>query len=221
MASKAGVVLVLASLLGGVSAAAAVRVVGDWPRDLEARWQELSFEGNTVYRAAREGRASVIAVAEASASALYRDVEIDLTRTPYLQWSWRIDQLPALKASETAKPGDDFGARVYVVRAGLFGQLTASALNYVWSQQQRPGSHWRNPFTERAVMWSVQRGPQRQGEWVTHTRDLRADWRAAFGEEVERIDGIAIMTDADNSSSRAAARYGRIRFCATRDCTAD
>jgi hypothetical protein len=61
-------------------------------------------------------------------------------------------------------------------------------------------------------MRAVASGPARTGEWTTHRRDVRADWRAAFEESIERIDGIAIMTDADDTGSRARARYGTIRF---------
>ncbi|MDX1610367.1 MAG: DUF3047 domain-containing protein [Halofilum sp. (in: g-proteobacteria)] len=202
----------------GPAAAAEVRVVGDWPGDLDGPWQRRDFAGVTRYSAAEGERPAVHAVAEASASALYRELEVDVTQTPWLQWSWRVDRLPAIAAPETAKAGDDYGARVYVVREGFFGKLSANALNYVWSQQQPVGSRWPNAFTGRATMWSVQQGADTTGEWITHTRDVRADWRTAFGGELERIHGVAIMTDADNSDSRAEARYGRIRFCATRDC---
>lgn len=197
---------------------AETRVVGDWPGDLDGPWQRRDFEGRTRYSAGEGEPPHVAAVAEGSASALYREIEVDLTETPWLQWSWRIEQLPDIDASETEKPGDDYGARVYVVREGFFGKLSANALDYVWSQRQPVDSRWPNAFTGRAIMWSVERGPARVGKWVTHTRNVRADWQAAFGDDIERIHGIAIMTDADNSASRAAARYGTIRFCATPEC---
>lgn len=197
---------------------AETRVVGDWPGDLDGPWQRRDFEGRTRYSAGEGEPPHVVAAADDGASALYREIEIDLTETPWLQWSWRMEQLPAIDAPETEKAGDDYGARVYVVREGFFGKLSANALNYVWSQRQPVDSRWPNAFTGRAVMWSVERGPDRAGEWVTHTRNVRADWRAAFGGDIERIHGVAIMTDADNSGSRAEARYGTIRFCAAPAC---
>ncbi len=215
--------IVFVSLLGGcvaatASLAAQYRVVGDWPGDLDGPWQQHEFEGRTDYSVEAGDVRHVRAVAAGSASALYRDIEIDLNATPYLQWSWQVEHLPAVDAVETKKRGDDYGARIYVVREGLFGKLTAEALNYVWSQRQPTGSHWPNAFTDRTVMWSVERGDEHLGEWMSYTRDVRADWREAFGENIERLDGVAIMTDADNSGSRAEARYGTIRFCATADC---
>lgn len=210
--------LILLLAAAGTVMAKETRVVGDWPADLDGPWQRRDFEGNTRYSAGDGNPPHVLAVAEGGASALFREIEIDLTETPWLQWSWRVDRLPDIDASETGKSGDDYGARVYVVREGFFGKLSANALNYVWSQRQPVDSRWPNAFTGRAVMWSVERDSNRVGEWVTYTRNVRDDWRAAFGDDIERIHGVAIMTDADNSASRAEARYGTIRFCATPEC---
>lgn len=205
-------------LLTVVAAAAAEpRIVAEW-HDLDDSWQRRDFEGRTHYSPGDGEQPHVTARTEGGASALYREIEIDLTETPWLQWSWRAERLPAVDAPETEKAGDDYGARVYVVREGLFGKLSANALNYVWSRHQPVGDTWPNAYTGRAVMWSVEQGSARLGEWVSHVRNVRTDWQAAFGDDIERIDGIAIMTDADDSASRAEARYGTIRFCSTPAC---
>lgn len=223
MSKGSATVAVVVLALGGIGVVAgdAVRLVADWPGDLGGAWQRRDFVAATRYGPADAERPAIAARADASASALYREIEVDLTQTPWLQWSWRVERLPAIGAPETDKAGDDYGARVYVVREGFFGKWSANALNYVWSQRQPVGSTWPNAYTGRAMMWSVERGDARTGEWLTYTRDVRADWRAAFGEEVSRIHGVALMTDADDSASRAAALYGSIRFCATPDCGGD
>lgn len=184
------------------------------PREI-IEWQRRDFADGTRYRLVHaEERSFVRARADDGATALYHAVEIDLTETPWLEWSWRVDRLPSGTASERSKAGDDYGARIYVVQEGLFGRLTANALNYVWGRRRPVGSRWPNAFTERAMMFAVASGRERLGEWVTHRRNVRADWQAAFGEKPERIHGIAIMTDSDNTDTRAAARYGTIRFTA-------
>jgi len=199
-------------------ARAEVRVVAAWPDDLDGPWRQRAFAGETGYRAAGDDPGTLVARAEGTASALYREIEIDLRETPYLQWSWRVDRLPAITAPETEKAGDDYGARIYVVKEGFFGKLSARALNYVWSRRMPQGDRWTSAFTGSAILWSVQSGTERTGEWITHTRDVRADWQAAFGERIATLDGVALMTDADNSASRAAARYGSIRFCSDPAC---
>lgn len=179
-----------------------------------ADWPEREFAGDVTYRLVEGDRPAVEAVATDGATALYREIEIDVSETPWLEWSWRVEELPQGDASEREKAGDDYGARIYVVQEGLFGKLSARALNYVWSRELEPGTRWPNAFTGRAHMISVQQGGERLGEWVTYRRDLREDWQAAFDEAPGTIHGVAIMTDSDNTDSRAVARYGRIRFLA-------
>lgn len=194
----------------------------DFPGAEQGPWQMRVFDGRTHYAVAAgagaDGGPALRAVSEASASALYRRIEVDLTRTPYLRWSWRVAELPRGTAPETEKAGDDYAVRVYVVREGLLGRLDARALNYVWSRGQAPGTRWPNAFSGRTIMWAVD-GGRTTGGWTSYTRNLRTDWRAAFGGDIERIHGVALMTDTDNTGSTAAALYGRIRFCATPDCS--
>lgn len=177
-----------------------------------ADWPQREFDGAVTYRLVEDDRPAVEAIAEDGATALYHEIEIDVSETPWLEWSWRVDELPQGEASEREKAGDDYGARIYVVQEGFFGKLSARALNYVWSRELAPGTQWPNAFTGRAQMISVERGDERRGEWVTYRRDLREDWQAAFGEAPGTIHGIAIMTDSDNTDSRSVARYGRIRL---------
>lgn len=177
-----------------------------------AKWAEREFDGDVTYRLVEGNRPAVEAVAEDGATALYHEIEIDVSETPWLEWSWRVDELPQGDASEREKGGDDYGARVYVVEEGFFGKLSARALNYVWSRGLEAGTQWPNAFTGRAQIISVEQGDERRGEWVNYRRDLRADWQAAFDEAPGTIHGVAIMTDSDNTDSRSAARYGHIRF---------
>ena len=44
-------------------------------------------------------------------------------------------------------------------------------------------------------------------QWRTHRRDVAADFRAVFGEEPGRLAAVAVMTDSDNTRSRAKAWY--------------
>lgn len=205
--------LCLAATRGGV------RSIADWRGGIPDEWQSQVFDGKTRYRMIEEGDEPFVqADARDSASCLYREIEIDVERTPWLQWSWRVDELPEIQSSERTKAGDDYAARIYVVRKGWLGSWTAEAVDYVWSRHEPVGARWPNAFTSNAVMWSVDQGRERIGQWVRHTRNMREDWRAAFGEDLGRLDGVAIMTDSDNSDSRARARFGSIRVCARADC---
>jgi len=206
-------VLMLCLAPFAAAAAGAGVTVGDFAASGLDGWKTREFDGSTEWTVVEEdGRRVVRALAEDSASALYREVDIDPAQTPYLQWSWKVSALPSGEASERTKAGDDYGARIYVVREGFFGKLTAQALNFVWSRREPVGAQWPNAFTGRALMEVVDSGTAGVGRWVAHTVDIRRAWREAFGDDVEHIDGVAIMTDTDNTDSTATAFYGDIRF---------
>jgi len=207
-------VLVL-TLAACAAVAAQQNVLGDFGRGLDG-WEERSFVGNTDYRVVRtDGQAAVRAEADGTASALYRRTEIDLAETPFLHWRWRVQGTYGNSIDETAKTGDDYPARIYVVRRGGLAFWRTRALNYVWSSAQPVGSRWPNAYAgDNVQMLAVNAGAAKAGEWVGHVRDVRADWREAFGEEIDSLDGIAIMTDADDAGGSMTAWYADIRFTA-------
>ena len=56
------------------------------------------------------------------------------------------------------------------------------------------------------------RATPRAGQWVGERRDVRADFRALFGEDVRSVDAVAIMTDTDDTGGAATAYYADITF---------
>lgn len=195
-----------------IAQAADARVtVAAFSRDDLDGWVEKRFAGRTDYRLVDDnGKRVLKAQARAAASGLYKRLPIDLEKTPFLHWSWKVTNVLG-PVVETTKAGDDYPARVYVVFSGRFFWQTR-ALNYVWSSNQPEGSMWPNAFTSNARMISVRSGAAHLGQWLTERRDVRADYRRAFGEDVVRADAVAIMTDTDNSGGTASAFYGDIYF---------
>lgn len=178
-----------------------------------ADWQEKSFAGHTRYTPGRlDGRAGLHAESRAAASGLYREIHVDLARTPLLVWDWRVEALPENGPDERTKAGDDFAARVYVVISGGLAFWKTRTLVYVWAAREPVGAHWDNPFTANAKMRVLRSGLHDAHRWVTERRDLGADLRDAFGEDIPAIDAVAIMTDTDNSGLAANAWYGDIRM---------
>ena len=196
--------------------AGAELMVGRFSTGDLAGWKVREFEGRTRYEIADnpDGDGRVLAARSAgAASALYREREIDLTATPILSWRWRVES-PLPVADERIRRGDDFAARVYVVSEG-FGLLGLPlGITYVWANAP-VGEAWPNPFTSRAVMVVVDSGPG--GEWRQHERDVREDFRRYHGKDVKRLDGVAVMTDTDNSGTEGRAWYGDLSFRAARD----
>lgn len=187
--------------------------VGEFSRGLLSGWQSKAFKGRTDYRlVTTEGRTVLAALSAAQASGLYREMSVDLDRTPFLNWSWRIDQTLGT-LDERTKAGDDYPARVYVIVSGGLAFWQTRALNYVWASSARQGERWPNAYAGAAVqMLAVRSGNRDAGQWRYEKRNVRDDLKRVFGEDIRRIDAVALMTDTDNSGGRAAAYYGDISF---------
>lgn len=173
-----------------------------------AGWEGVQFDGETRYSWDGE---CWLAHAKGTASGLVRKQRVDLDNTPYLSWQWQAETVPAWPpVDEQEKAGDDFQARVYVIKKGWLPWQTR-AINYVWSRQYPVGRHWPNPYASQAHMVVVQ-GPGRGHGPQLFSRNIRDDFRRFHNLEVDTIDAVAIMTDGDNTGAEVSACYGLPAF---------
>lgn len=196
-------------LLAEPGTAAEIRILAD--ADLDG-WESKDFAGQTNYDAVTlDGHTVVRAHSKGGASGRFLEKDINLNATPYLNWRWRVENRLTGNA-EREKSGDDYPARLYVVVSGGVFFWRTRAVNYVWSSQQAPGSHWPNAFTSNAQMLAV-RGPDAAlGQWHVEKRNVREDFKKLFGSDITQINAIAFMTDTDNTGQEATAYYGEIFF---------
>lgn len=198
-------------LLSSESSAEVIEVANFQAGDL-AGWEEKEFKGKTDYKIQNlDGLKVLTAKSSSSASGMFREITVDLEKTPYLNWSWKVDNVFE-NINERTKVGDDYPARVYVIVSGGAFFWRTKALNYVWSSNQEVGSSWPNAFTSKAVMMAVQSGPEKVGKWVRQKRNIREDFKRYFGKDIKELDAVAIMTDTDNAGGQATAHYGNIYF---------
>jgi hypothetical protein len=214
--SRQSITLFFLSLMAFNIAQGADRIrIGDFSSGSLQDWQTQSFKGQTQYRLVEEdGRKVVKADSSASASGLFKKQRIDLTKTPFLNWRWRIENGLG-KLNEQVKSGDDYAARVYVVIDGGLAFWRKKALNYVWASSSPKGDIWPNAFAGKHVMMVALRSYEdRTAVWYEEKRNILEDLRKQFGEDISTIDAVAIMTDTDNAGGRATAYYGDIFFSA-------
>jgi hypothetical protein len=211
--------------------------VGDFseaaPTDsIPAGWNEIRFgqnESGTRYNLVRRDSTVVVqAQSENGSSSLIRHPHVDLSEYPILEWRWRVENLPA-RADVTTDTTDDAAARLYVtfdyddlgvidriklalLRRFGYDKAPSRALNYIWATRHGPGDVIESPYTDQIMMMPVRSGSTRVGEWVSERRNVRADYREAYGEAPPPVNGIAIMTDTDNTGGTAKALYGDIVF---------
>ena len=196
-------------------------------------WKPLAFKKvpkPTTYELVADGSAVVVkATSEAAASGLTKEVKIDPSVFPVVHWRWKVENL-LTHSDVTRKSGDDYPARLYITfeydpdkvslgrklkyKAGraLFGDIPIAALNYIWDTKTPVETVVDNAYTEFAKMIVVESGAAKVGLWVEESRNVYQDYKRAFGEDPPAINGVAIMTDTDNTKERAVAYYGDIRF---------
>lgn len=175
-------------------------------------WQAKVFNKSTDYRLLNYGDGKVVqANSKQSASTLYRRLPIDLSQTPYINWSWKVDKTLG-ELDEQMKVGDDYPARVYVILSTSLFVPSPRALCYVWASNTPAGGAWPSPYSKDVIIINLRSGNRQAGRWQSEKRNVAEDIRRHFGENTNYIEGIAIMTDTDDSQSAVTAYYGDIYF---------
>jgi Na+(H+)/acetate symporter ActP len=66
-------------------------------------------------------------------------------------------------------------------------------------------------------MLVVESGAAKAGRWVVERRNVRDDFRRAFGDLPGKPNGLAIASDTDNTSESARAGFADFHFVAEGD----
>jgi hypothetical protein len=111
-----------------------------------------------------------------SVGIVQRPVDVPLTPTLRLRWSWRLDQLPSTLAEDTTLTHD------YLSIAVAFDD--GRDLTWHWSCALPEGLTYRCPFDHwrrRETHIVVRSGTEGLGRWTQHERPVLADHQAAIG----------------------------------------
>ena len=152
-------------------------------------------------------------VADNAASGLGKEIKIDLNKTPFINISWKIEKdLSGIK--ENTKKGHDYAARVFVVKKTGATPLSNRAINYVFSSNNEVGLNWPSPYTKKSIDNVLASTKNNLNEWVTVKANVKDDFKKFHDLEVNEIDGLAIMSDTDNSKMKSIAYFQNIYFSA-------
>ncbi|GAA4648264.1 DUF3047 domain-containing protein [Kistimonas scapharcae] len=182
-------------------------------------WESHHFKGETDYLPAMDktyGRV-LKATSHDSASGYYHRRTVHLDETPVLQWAWKVDRFPAAVDDAGRRKGQDFAARIYVGRMSMLGMWGAKCIVYVWSDQHETGAEWKSPFSDQIHVIAVNGREHDAGQWRRIRRNVVEDWMRVFGETIDSVDLVALMTDSDNSGSQAQAWYADLRLAPLQD----
>ena len=139
-----------------------------------------------------------------AATTIGKIVSIDLTATPFLHWRWRVHSLPK-GGNESIKGKADSGAGVYVIFAGYF--LLNRIIKYAWSTTLPVGTITKSPYFSNVAVTILRSGSDGLGVWIGQTVNIFEDYKAIFHSTPPKVEGIAIMSDSDDTKSFAEADY--------------
>jgi hypothetical protein len=147
-----------------------------------------------------------------------------------LSWDWKTDALVP-GADNRDKAREDAPLRVLVAFDGDVASLPQAerrqfklakkfsgrappyaVLMYIWTDLVPVGTVIPSAHTGQVKMLAVASGRDGIGAWQSVQRNVGEDYRRAYGTEPGPVIGIAVMTDTDNTGTRAAGDYAGIRL---------
>ena len=181
--------------------------------ELEVR-KVRGADNNTLYTVGKNESGNFLkSVADNAASGLGKEVKIDLNKTPFINITWKIEKdLSGIK--ENTKKGHDYAARVFVIKKTGATPLSNRAINYVFSSNNDVGFNSPSPYTKKSIDNVLSTTKNNLNEWVTVRANVKEDFKKFHNLDVDELDGLAIMSDTDNSKLKTIAYFQNIYFSA-------
>tara|TARA_B100000674_G_scaffold111939_1_gene83250 strand:- start:265 stop:915 length:651 start_codon:yes stop_codon:yes gene_type:complete len=169
-------------------------------------------DNNTIYTVGSNENGNFLkSVADNAASGLGKEIKIDLDKTPFINITWKIEN-DLSGIIENSKKGHDYAARVFVIKKTGATPLSNRAINYVFSSNNDVGSNWPSPYTKKSIDNVLASTKNNLNEWVTVKANVKEDFKRFHDLDVSELDGLAIMSDTDNSKKKSIAYFQNIFF---------
>ena len=179
--------------------------VGEFP----AGWKVRKDSAKEVYKIAEDGgRRFLRADAKDLGIQAGKQFEWNLKDYPVLAWAWRPQEFPKGADERTSK--NDSAVAVYVVFPN--NAWSVKSVKYIWSEKVPKGTHI--PQTRGNTQGVVLRTGGNGSEWVEERVNVLEDYKRYFKTgDAPKPEGIAVLTDSDDTSSRARGDYAMFRVC--------
>ena len=146
-----------------------------------------------------------------AASGVGKEIKIDLNKTPFLNITWKVEK-DLSGIIENSKKGHDYAARVFVIKKTGATPLSNRAMNYVFSSNDEIDTNHPSPYTKKSIDYVLSTTKKNLNKWVSVKINVKEHFQKYLNMDVNEIDGVAIMTDTDNSKKKAIAYYKNIYF---------
>ena len=191
------------------------RFAFDQGQDSLKEWEQKVFKPGTVFTVLEEGGLHGLSSQSRDAcTGLFVKTEQPVTPDLWLSWKWRAKEFPQKKHPEllSNRTEDDFSARVYVIfLASNF--FHSDVIEYIWDEKFPVGTSADSPYSERVKLLVVHSGPagSEGGGWADEERNIYEDYKKFFGKASRNPVGmVALMSDSDNTQTKASADFAEI-----------
>jgi len=163
----------------------------------------LTREPMTMSFQVKDGIAALRLATDASASMLYRHVDIDLDRYPILSWRWYIEQPIDSPLDERTRAGDDHPARLFISLETT--DRRARKLEIIWGNKLQRGAY---KFIDKFPHYVADGGDRHLRQWRRESVDLKAIYEKLWPDALPaRVVDIALFCDSDDTKGRSIAYF--------------
>ena len=92
--------------------------------------------------------------------------------------------------------------------------MSNRAINYVFSSNNEVGLNWPSPYTKKSIDNVLSSTKNDLNKWITVKANVKEDFKIFHDLDVNELDGLAIMSDTDNSKMKSVAYFQNIYFSA-------
>ena len=142
-----------------------------------------------------------------SSFGLERAVDIDPSQLPYLNWRWKVTQLPRggdFRHSST----DDQAAQVLVAFDDRH------IITYLWDTTAPQGTMESASSLPLVHIYAVvcRSGVNDINQWLQESRNVAADYQHAFGKAPTHIKGVRLQINSQHTGTSAESYFGEVAF---------
>jgi hypothetical protein len=137
--------------------------------------------------------------------------KVNLKDTPFLEWSWKMVELPK-GGNSCAKATDDQAGQLFVTWPRFPEQVRSRIIGYVWDTTQPTGTTCKSEKTAMVTYIVVRSGAGDAGKWFTERRNVAQDFKKIYGEDAENPGIVSVSIDSNDTGTYSESFMGAIAF---------
>jgi len=174
-------------------------------------WWMVSYFAVPPTRYSKVSKGIIKAESLGTRSTLFKEIEGKKKDFSILSWRWKISNV-VRSAIEKRKERFDAAARVTVVFGEEKGTIEGTTprglkIQYIWASHLARGHVFDHPGDKSCKVFVLESGDAKAGQWANEERNVRQDYKKAFGEEPAQVLAVGIETDTDHSNEMVTAYY--------------